>query len=223
MSIVVDTKDCTALEDSELAEMTDLCADGPVAYEPDVFAKQVESWVLITQVRENDKLKGFAFCTLERIGGTPCVIIGLASVRRTAKRDTALRAIVQDQLRRAVLAFPDEDVLISARFGEIGGFDTFKNLHDLVPRPGHKATGEERAWGSRLARRYGIEANAYDQRAFRVNGDGSGPAEVLDHSTMHPDDVDEEIAAHFDGLHPEKGDCLIAFGWAMEEDLRKLA
>jgi hypothetical protein len=29
--------------------------------------------------------------------------------------------------------------------------------------------------------------------------------------------------ARFDELHPEKGDSLIAFGWAMEEELRKLA
>jgi hypothetical protein len=223
MSIVVETKDCTALSDAELAEMTDLCAEGPLAYEADVLAAQAEAWVLITLVRDNDKLKGFAFCTLERIGGTPCVIIGLASVRRTSKRETVLRAMIQDQLRRAVLAFPDEDVLVSARFGETGGFEAFRSLHDIVPRAGHKANGEERAWGSRLARRYGIEISAYDQRAFRVNGDGSGPAPVLDHSTLHPDDVDEETAARFDGLHPEKGDCLIAFGWAMEEDLRKLA
>ena len=27
----------------------------------------------------------------------------------------------------------------------------------------------------------------------------------------------------FDGVHPHKGDSLVAFGWAMEEDLRKLA
>lgn len=223
MSIVVETKDCTALSDAELAEMTELCAEGPLAYTADVLDRHVESWVLITQVRDNDKLKGFAFCTLERIGGTPCVIVGLASVRRTSKRDTVLRAIVQDQLRRAVLAFPDEDVLVSGRFGEAGGFDMFRSLNDIVPRPGHKPTGEERAWGSRLARRYGIEASAYDQRAFRVNGDGSGPAEVVDHSTSHPEQIHEEVAAHFDGLHPEKGDCLIAFAWAMEEDLRKLA
>ena len=33
MSIAVETKDCTALSDAELAEMADLCADGPLAYE----------------------------------------------------------------------------------------------------------------------------------------------------------------------------------------------
>jgi hypothetical protein len=223
MSIAVDTKDCTALSDAELAEMADLCTEGPLPHEVGTLSKQAEAWVLATQVRENGKLKGFAFCTLERIGGTPCVLIGLASIRRTSKRDSVLRGIMQDQMRRAVLAFPDEDVLIGARFGEPGGFDLFKSLNDIVPRSGHKATGEERAWGSRLARRYGIENGAYDQRAFVARGDGGGPAQVFDHSTLHPEGIDDEVTARFEEVRADKGDSLIAFGWAMEEDLRKLA
>lgn len=223
MSIAVDTKDCTALSDAELADMADLCAEGPLRHEVGALSKQAESWVLITRAFEDDKLKGFAFSTLERIGGTPCILIGMGSVRRTAKRDTVLRNIVQDQMRRAVLAFPDEDVLVSARFGEPGGFDAFKSFNDIVPRAGHRANGEERAWGSRLAKRYGVETRAYDQRAFRVNGDGSGPAEVVDFTTLHPENISDEVVERFDGLHADKGDSLIAFSWAMEEDLRKFA
>jgi hypothetical protein len=223
MSIAVDTKDCTALSDAELVEMADLCAEAPYSHEIGTLSKQAESWVLITQSRDGGKLKGFAFSTLERIGGTPCVLIGLASVRRTSKRDTVLRGVIQDLLRRAVLAFPDEDVLVAARFGQPGGFDAFRSLNDIVPRAGHKATGEERAWGGRLAKRYGIDASAYDQRGFVARGDGSGPAAVFDHETLHPEQIDDEVVERFEGLHAHKGDSLIAFGWAMEEDLRKLA
>jgi hypothetical protein len=223
MSIAVDTKDCTALSDAELVEMADLCAEGSHPHEVGTLSKQAEAWVLITQVRDEGRLKGFAFSTLERIGGTPCVLVGLASVRRTSKRDTVLRALVQDLLRRAVLAFPDEDVLVSARFGQPGGFDAFKTLNDIVPRAGHRASGEERAWGGRLAKRYGIEAQAYNQREFHAKGDGGGHAAVFDHESQRPEQVDTEVVERFDGLHPHKGDSLVAFGWAMEEDLRKLA
>ena len=223
MSIAVDTKDCTALSDAELVEMADLCAEGSHPHEVGTLSKQAEAWVLITQVRDEGRLKGFAFSTLERIGGTPCVLVGLASVRRTSKRDTVLRALVQDLLRRAVLAFPDEDVLVSARFGQPGGFDAFKTLNDIVPRAGHRASGEERAWGGRLAKRYGIEAQAYNQREFHAKGDGGGHAAVFDHESLRPEHLDAEVVGRFDGLHPHKGDSLIAFGWAMEEDLRKLA
>ena len=103
-----------------------------------------------------DDLRNSAAATLERIGGTPCVLMGLASVKRTSRRDSVLRAIMTDEFRRAVLAFPDEDVLVGTRFVDAGGFEAFRTLEDIVPRPGHKATGEERAWGRRLAKRFGV-------------------------------------------------------------------
>lgn len=221
MSIAVETKDSTTLSDAELAEMADLCAEGPLPHEVGVLSKQTEAWVLVSRATEDGKLKGFAFCTLERIGGTPCVLLGMASIRRNAKRETVLRGLITDLMHRAVLAFPDEDVLVSARFGEAGGYDAFRSLQDIVPRPDHRANGEERAWGGRLAKRYAIDTQAYDKRAFRASGDGSGPAEVFDYSSLKPEAIDDELNEYFDGLHADKGDCLIAFGWAMEEDLRK--
>ena len=51
MAIEVDTKDCTALSDAELAEMADLCADSSNAFEVGMLSKQAEAWVLCT-VRE---------------------------------------------------------------------------------------------------------------------------------------------------------------------------
>ena len=94
MAIDVETKDCTALSDSELAEMADICADGPAAYDIGLLSKQREEWVLVTRARNNGVLQGFSFCTLERIGGTPCVLIGMASIKRTAKRGDVLKAIM---------------------------------------------------------------------------------------------------------------------------------
>jgi hypothetical protein len=222
MAIQIETKDCTALSDSELAEMADICAEGPSRYEAGLLSKQAEAWVLITLAREGRSLKGFSFSTLERIGGTPCVLMGLASVKRTSRRDSVLRAIMTDEFRRAVLAFPDEDVLVGTRFPNPGGFEAFKSLKDIVPRPGHKATGEERAWGRRLAKRFGIENGTYNDRQFVVTGDGSYPC-ALDHESLKPDNIDADVAAFFDSLNLDRGDSLIAFGWAMAEDLAKLS
>ena len=190
MAIEVETKDCTALGDVELAEMADLCADGPSRYEAGMLSKQAEAWVLITLVRENGKLKGFSFSTLERIGGTPSVIIGLAAVKRTAKRDTVLRALMTDELRRAVLAFPDEDVLVGTRFASKDGYEAYQALTDIVPRPDYVATGEERAWGRRLAKRFGIENGQYDERNFVVKGEGDGYPLALDHESLKPEKLD---------------------------------
>jgi hypothetical protein len=219
MSIDVETKDCTQLSDAEIAELADLCAEGPFPHEVGSIGKQVEAWVLITLAHGGAKLKGFAFCTLERIGGTPCVLIGLAEVQRCSQSDTIVNKMIADQLRRAVLAFPDEDVLVGTRFASASGFEAFKHLTGIVPRDDYKATGEERAWGRRLAKRFGIAPSHYDDRAFKVSGDGNLP-EVFSHDALHAEKV-ADYEQFFAGLNPAKGDCLIAFGWAMAEDLQK--
>jgi len=217
VAIEVETKDTTQLGDAELAEMADMCAEGPAGFDIGLLSKQVEAWVLVTQARDNGKLLGYSFCTLERIGGTPCILIGLASVKRNSKRESVLRAMMADQYRRALLAFPDEDVLLGARFIDPAGYLAFKGLVDIVPSPGHKATGEERAWGRRLAKRFGAEGKI-DDRTFIVTGDGS-PAGCLDHEALKADAIAKDIAAFFEPLDHDRGDYLIAFGWAMAEDL----
>lgn len=222
MAIDVETKDCTQLGDAELAEMADLCANGPSRFEVGLLSKAAEAWVLVTLARDGAKLKGFSFSTLERIGGTPSVIIGLASVARTSRRDTVLRAMVHDQLRRSVLAFPDEDVLVGTRFATVSGYEAFKTLDDIVPRPDYAASGEERAWGRRLAKRFGINASRYDERAFVVRGDETYP-EVLDHEALKPEKLKPGFEQFFVKVDEKRGDALIAFGWAMAEDLEKLA
>jgi len=217
MAIEVETKDCTALSDSELSEMADICADGKAGFDIGLVSKQRDEWVLVSSARDGGKLLGYSFCTLERIGGTPCLLVGLASVKRHSKRETVLKAIMADQYRRAVLAFPDEDVLVGTRFIDPAGYLAFKGLEDIVPRPGHKATGEERAWGRRLAKRFGAEGRI-DDRTFVLRGDGScGPC--FDHEALKPENLDPQVAAYFTDLDVARADQLIAFGWAMAEDL----
>jgi hypothetical protein len=223
MAIKVDTKDTTALSDSELSDMADISTvDGSGArsggYDVGFLSKARDEWVLITQANEGGRLAGFSFCTLERIGGTPCVLIGLASIKQAPKRDAVLSALIGEQLRRAVLAFPDEDVLVATRLVDASGYAVFTGLEDVVPRPGHKPTGEERAWARRLAKRFGAEGRVND-RTFLVEGNGEQPG-VLDYEDGAPEAA---VEAFFEGIDPERGDALIVFGWAMAEDLAPLA
>ena len=76
-----------------------------------------------------------------------------------------------DKYRRALLAFPDEDVLVGTRLLGPDGFKAFAGLTDVVPAPSQKATGEERAWGRRLAKRFGADGRI-DDRTFVVASDG---------------------------------------------------
>jgi hypothetical protein len=218
MPIDVETKDTTALSDAELSDMADISADGAGEYDVGVLSKARDDWVLVTQAMDGAKLGGFAFCTLERIGGTPCVLIGLASVKRANRREALLKAVINDELRRAVLAFPDEDVLVATRLVEPSGYAVFSDLEDVVPRPGHKPTGEERAWARRLAKRFGAEGKVND-RTFIIEGTAEMPG-ILDYENGSPG---PDYEAFFSGVDRRRGDTLIVFGWAMAEHLAPLA
>jgi hypothetical protein len=148
MALQVTTNDAATLTDADLDEMASI--EG--AFDIGTLSKAKEDWVLITTARSGDRLHGFTFSTLERIGGTPCVLLGLMSVRRTSKRDTVLRGLMSEAYHRALMAFPDEDVVVGARFASADGVEAFKGLSDVTPSPDVRAVGEERAWGRRLAK-----------------------------------------------------------------------
>ncbi len=221
MALDVTTQDCTAITDAELEEMADICAEGPNPFSIGLLSKQTELWVLCTTARENGRLRGYTFSTLERIGGTPAVIVGLGATVHNSRASTVLRALMSELYHRALMAFPDEDVLIGAQFNDASGFDAYKELADLIPRPGYRPNGEERAWGRRLVKRFGIGASRYDERSFKVKGDDD-QASVLDYVTPNRDKIKPEIAALFEGHDASVGDTLVAHGWVSPERLAKL-
>ena len=216
MSIQVETKDCTSISDAELAEMADLCAEREPRFDIGFLSKQREEWVLVTRAREGAKLRGYSFSTLERIGGTPSLLIGLATVDRTSRADTVLRAMMGDKYRRALLAFPDEDVLIGTRLLGPDGFKAFAGLTDVVPAPDQRASGEERAWGRRLAKRFGADGRI-DDRTFVVTSDGL-EAGGFDFASPKSE-PSPEFCAFFEQVDVASGGRLVTFGWAMAEDL----
>jgi hypothetical protein len=221
MAIDVDTQDCTSVTDAELGEMEEMVAESPHPFSMGLLSKQTEEWVLLTTARDNGKLKGFVFSTLERIGGTPAVIMGLGAVGRNSRRNTVLRGLMSEMFHRALMAFPDEDVIVGTRFDDPSGFELFVNLDEIVPRPGHRASGEERAWGRRFAKRFGVGATDYDDRSFVVTGDGSTPC-LFEHESAKPDKIPGDIVDLLGSIDAGNGDTLIAFAWAMADKLEKL-
>jgi hypothetical protein len=215
MAFEVETRDCVALTDADLDEMASMGG----SFDIGTLSKAKEDWVLVTTARDAGKLHGFTFSTLERIGGTPCVLIGLLSVKRTGKRDQALRGLMNEAFHRALMAFPDEDVVVGSRFAAPDGLEAFKSLTELIPRPDHRAVGEERAWGRRLAKRFGVEAN-YDEKSFVVAK--KGRSGFLDHESSKPDKIAADTHRLFDDVSGSAGGVLIVHGWTMAEDLAKL-
>ena len=95
----------------------------------------------------------------------------------------------------------------------------FRSLTDMIPRPGHRAVGEERAWGRRLAKRFGVDAN-YDEQSFVVKS--AGQSGFLDHESSKPEKTSAAIAELFAKVPSTKGGVLIVHGWTMTESLAKL-
>ncbi len=221
MAIEVETKDCTAVTDGELDEMAELSAESSHPFSVGLLSKQTEEWVLLTTARENGRLKGYVFSTLERIGGTPSVLMALGAVCRNSKRTTVMRALMAEMYHRALMAFPDEDVLVGTRFAEPSGFELLGSLDEVVPRPDHRPSGEERAWGRRLVKRFGVDSDRYDDRRFVVRGDLDQPC-VFDYESLKSDQIDPPVVSLFDALDRARGDHLVAFAWAMAENLEKL-
>jgi hypothetical protein len=215
MSLEVTTQDCSALTETQLEEM--LTIEG--AFGAAQFAQAQTDWVLCTLARLDGKLHGVTFSTLERIGGTPCVLIGLMTIKRSAKRDSILKGLMAEAYHRALMAFPDEDVVVGSRFASADGVEAFKSLTEIIPRSGHRAVGEERAWGRRLARRFSVDDN-YDEQTFIVSADGQSG--FLDHESSKPEKISEDVKSLFKGVNAKKGGVLIVHGWTMAESLVKL-
>ncbi len=212
MGIEVYTKDCSSLSDAEFGEMADLSTHGE-GWEVGLLSKQAEKWVLITQALEKSQLRGFVFSTLERIGGTPSLVIGLGCVLPTKNRSSVLRGLMHDQFHKTFMAFPDEDVVVATRMNGAGPYEAFAQLSGVQPWPDTRPNGEERAWGRRLAKRF--DALAFDDRSMIATGDGDNL--VFDHSSLKDSDA-----------QPVFGECdraqeqyVVSWGWAMAEFLER--
>ncbi len=212
MAIEVTTKDCTALTDAEMGDMADLSA-ASLGWQAGLLSKQAEEWVLVSQAFDKGKLRGFVFSTLERIGGTPALVIGIGCVARVRNRSSVLRALMAEQLHKTLMAFPDEDVVVSARLIQPGAAEAFAGLTDIRPWPDTRPNGEERAWGRRLAKRY----QTLDFSDRTMLGASEDTLLVLDHEALK----DHEIAGAFDDCQPEVGHHVITWGWAMAEFLER--
>lgn len=214
MALQVVTNDAIALTDTDLDEMASI--EG--SFDIGAISKSKEEWVLSTTARLDASLQGFMFATLERIGGTPCVLIGMLSVRRDDGRDHTLHGLMNEAYHRALMAFPDEDVVVAARFVNPGALIAFQHLDDVVPNPAEQAVGEQRAWGRRLAKRFGCD-KGYDANAFITQNRQSG---FLDHDPLAAGGVADTIVEMFSPVGADDGSAMIVYGWTMAEDLVNL-
>jgi hypothetical protein len=211
----VESRDSVSLKPAELDEFGQLLGAVGLPLKDEQLDQHVEQFPLVTRSTADDELHGFLFGSLERIGGTPCILWGLGAIRRGRQARIVLDELVGELYRRAAISFPDEDVLVAGRFAHPSAYALLNALSDVCPRPKYSPTGEERAWGRRLARRFGCDGR-YDDRKFRLKANGA--SEPVLHAAAVK--AGGKSAAELVGtVRPHKGEAVIGFGWATAEAL----
>ncbi len=212
----VESRDSISLKPVELDEIGLFTAGVGLPLAEEQLDHHVEQFPLVAISSDDTELQGFLFGSLERIGGTPCILWGLGAIRKGRNARPTLEELVGELYRRAAISFPDEDVLVAGRIAHPAAYSLFGVLSDVCPRPKYAPNGEERAWGRRLARRFGCDAR-YDDRTFKVKKAPKTSEAVLDSRFVK---MGGKAAADLVGtLEPAKGEALIAYGWAMAEQL----
>src|SRR5262245_66498161 len=211
----VESRDSVSLKPAELDELGQFLAGLGLPIADTQLDHHIEQFPLIAVSATEDTLQGFLFGSLERIGGTPCILWGLGGTRRGKDARATLEELVGELYRRAAISFPDEDVLVAGRMAQPAAYSLLGSLADVCPRPKYTPNGEERAWGRRLARRFGCDAR-YDDRTFRVSAHGA-PEPVLDARAVK---AGGKVVVELIGdVDPCSGEAVIAYGWAMAEAL----
>ncbi len=151
MSIAITNQDCSSLSEIDLEEMAQLSGFGETAF--GILSKERDLWVTAFIARNNSNICGFVLATLERIGGTPTVLFGLAA----AGSARVVQSLSDAVRRKARVAFPDEDVIFALRAGDESALVLLEGVVDPNPVPRGRPGGEERAWARRLAKRFEID------------------------------------------------------------------
>jgi hypothetical protein len=215
----VESRDSVSLKPAELDEFSLLLAGAGLSIPDEELDIQVESFPLVVVATFDGDAHGMMLGSLERIGGTPSILWGLGAVRKGKTAVDALKVMTGELSRRAAISFPDEDVLVATRLAQPSCYVLLQTYADVVPRPGYTPNGEDRAWGRRLAKRFGVDPH-FDDRAFKVAVKGRKPpcVPVLDASPVKATGG-AKITSLVGDLDAKRGQAMIAFGWAVAEEL----
>ncbi|MCZ7525699.1 MAG: hypothetical protein M5U14_04500 [Acidimicrobiia bacterium] len=211
----LESRDSVSLKPVELDELGQILESVGLPMTDEELDQQVEQFPLAALATEDGAIQAFLLGSLERIGGTPCILWGLGAASRGRHAGASVKALAGELYRRAAISFPDEDVLVAGRLAHPAAYALLGALTDVVPRPGYSPTGEERAWGRRLVRRFCCRGE-YDERTFRLAPNGA--SEPVFHAGTAKGGG-KKAAELLGELDPARGEAVIAFGWATAEAL----
>ena len=212
----VESRDSVSLKPAELDELGQLASGVGLPLQDEQLDRHVEQFPLVAIAVDEGELHGFLFGSLERIGGTPCILWGLGVIRRGRQARPSLDGLVAELYRRAAISFPDEDVLVAGRVAHPAAYSLLGRAHRRVPAPevhARTARSGRGADGSPA----GSAATPATTTARSASRRTTAPELVLDARTVK---AGGKVAAELIGeVDPARGEAVIAYGWAMAEAL----
>ena len=88
--MAVESRDSVSLKPAELDELGQLVHSVGLPVVDEQLDQHVEHFPLIILCTEDEAISGFLFGSLERIGGTPCILWGLGAVKKSRQARTTL-------------------------------------------------------------------------------------------------------------------------------------
>ena len=126
---------------------------------------------------------------------------------------------MHEAYHRALMAFPDEDVVVGSRFVLPDALDAFEKLDQVTPVPRHPCGGRGAGVGSPA--RQAVRRRRHVRRRD-ASSPINGQSAFLDFESAKPEKIDREIATMFGTVDAKAGDAMVVYGWTMAEDLVKL-
>src|SRR5438105_2170461 len=109
----VDIRDSASLKPAELDELSQVLRKAGSPLPESTIDDQVERFSRVTMVVRDDEIHGFLFGSLERIGGTPCVLWGLGATTANGEAGPMLEAMTTELYRRAPVDAAKGDTMIA--------------------------------------------------------------------------------------------------------------
>ena len=215
----VESRDSVSLKPAELDEFAQLLGSSGLSLTDEQLDLQVEAFPLAVVAMFESEVQGVMLGSLERIGGTPAILWGLGVARKGKQAAAALKAMTGELSRRAAISFPDEDVLVATRLSQPSCYTLLASYANLVPRAGIRPERRRPRVGPRLAKRFGLDSH-FDDRGFTVAVKSRKPTcvPILDASPVKATGG-AKIVSLVGDLDATRGKAMIAFGWAVAEEL----
>ena len=183
----------------------------------DQLDHHVEHFPLIVIASEDDDLHGFLFGSLERVGGTPCILWGLGATRKGRTPGSTVKDLVGELYRRAAISFPDEDVLVAGRIAHPAAYTLLSGLDRRRARA--RTTRPPVRSGPGVGASPG--ASAATPATTTARSGRAAPARPPSRcSTPAREGLGGKAATEVVGTRrPGRGEAVIAFGWATADAL----